>query len=222
MRNSMWIAVVAVALMGCLGTAPAQDKTNELLNAQFSSLSTEYDRCVQAAEAAIPAGDPAGVTVGPLTLPAGGNLRDLMVGLEIEHRFAGDLSVRLDYDSDNDGAYDAGTLVEFHWVRPASNADRESWSCPVELDGVYYFEDEEGEMSGNRMGTRNCETVPDADATFSVFDGMPSGGSFYLTIVDEGEGSDGKVSGWAVYVETLKDSEVKDQSATDGTLALAG
>jgi hypothetical protein len=137
---------------------------------------------------AIPDDDPTGVTIGPLaTLGEPPAIEDVILGLEISHPDPGDLAIALHYDSDNDGAYDASSEVEIHLARPTC-AGAELWACPIELHGTYFFHDEGWEAAG--------EVV-----SFLRFDGLRSGGSFYLTVADTGMGESGTVSSWMVAVK---------------------
>lgn len=137
----------------------------------------------------VPDGCPDGTTLGPLSISGiRGVICDVVLSLEIEHPQTADLQASLFYDADNNGVYDASSPVEIYLARSDPCDGEEFWACPVRLDGRYFFKDE----SWGDLGER---------ASFDVFEGLPSGGSFYLTVVDNLAGDVGSVKSWGVFVE---------------------
>jgi hypothetical protein len=137
----------------------------------------------------VPDGYTEGTTLGPLSISgSGGVIRDVVLSLEISHPQTADLEAMLHYDVDNDGVYDASSPVEIYLARSDPCDGEEFWACPVRLDGRYFFKDE----SWGDLGER---------ASFDVFEGRPSSGSFYLTVVDNLAGDVGSVKSWGVFVD---------------------
>jgi len=137
----------------------------------------------------IPDNQPSGVTIGPLEIAGDCRaIHDLILCIEISHAYVGDLGIWLHYDSNRDGDFEVSTPIESHLARPQSWRHGELCGCPIEYEGVYYFKDE---------GWREAGEV----ASFRVFEGLPAGGVFYLTVVDTGDGNTGTISTWAVYTE---------------------
>ena len=137
----------------------------------------------------IPDGDLAGVTLGPVRISGRNNtVQGIVLCLELTHEYAGDLSIRLQYDSDNDGAFDAISPVELYLARLNPCAGEELWACNVAPQGEYFFKDEGWEATGE-------------EASFEVFDGLLDGGSFYLSVFDTEAQHMGVITRWVVYVE---------------------
>ena len=138
----------------------------------------------------IPDGDPAGVTLGPLDMArTDQTIHDVVLGLQVSHAYSGDLSVRLHYDSDNDGVFEASTPVEVYLARVGAPEAEELWAYPIELGGTYFFRDEGWGDSGE-------------DGSLQMFDGLPGGGSFYLSAIDNSAGDTGTILAWTVSVAT--------------------
>jgi hypothetical protein len=169
-------------------------------------LSDAYDRYAFTRSISIPDENPAGITIGPLCIPDDSKIiKGVILSLEISHAFAGDLGIWIHYDKDNDGDYDASSSVEFHLARENACLGEDFWACPIELKGIYFFREDGWEAlddrgdpslldSGERMGSP-------AASSFSVFEDLPRGGSFYLSVTDAGPENTGAIAGWSVYVE---------------------
>jgi subtilisin-like proprotein convertase family protein len=141
--------------------------------------------------------------MGPLYVRAGAmTIRDIVVGLEIVHTYAGDLSLTLHYDNDNDGSPDASSAIDLHLARIGDRDAEELYAIPIELGGTYFFKDEGWQAAGE-------------DISFAkTFDGQPNGGSFYLTVVDHAEGHKGLVASWTVEVQEAADPMSVDRIAS--------
>ena len=147
----------------------------------------------------IPDGAPDGVTIGPLMIAAGAPaIQDVVLCLEITHAYAGDLSLMLHYDNDNDGDFDVSSAIDLHLARVDDPTAKELYGVPVELGGTYFFKDEGWLAAGEEVSFA------------AAFDGQPGGGSFYLTVIDLGEGNTGAVAGWTVEVRGVKTLEAAD------------
>jgi hypothetical protein len=189
MLKSILLAVAMVMQFGCVEDFTVAAGSNALLNSLEGCLDAYYEGCFYETPATIPDAYLPGITLGPLlTSYEVSAIQGVLLGIEISHPHTADVGVTLHYDSDNDGVYDASSPVEIYLARLDPCDGEEFWACPVELHGAYYFSDEGWASFG--------ET-----ASFDVFLGLQSGGSFYLTIVDSLEGDVGLVESWGVLVE---------------------
>jgi hypothetical protein len=184
MRTVMFLAVGAAILIGCrsipIPTEMAPAEKNDCLGAG-------YDRYSDGERATIPDASPAGIAIGPVQTPDDGSaLEGVVLEIGIVHESPSDVALWLLYDSDNDGRPEARARLELYRARRGPCADRDPFACPSVLDGTYYFRDE------GRSG---------AEISLSIFDGLASGGSFYLAVADTLPDDVGTVLGWAVYVE---------------------
>jgi hypothetical protein len=139
----------------------------------------------------IPDGNRTGVTLGPIRVPQdSGEVGGVIVSISITHPSTADLTLRLGYDADNDGHPEAIAYLESHRARPGGWAVREPYACPQEMKGVYYYRDEPAGEFDDR-----------GDASFSVFDRLPRGGSFTLTAADTLRADEGAIMGWTVFLK---------------------
>ena len=189
----MWklgfITVLMIAQVGCSDNGTDPGKSVGKSGGLMDCLADGYVAYAFPGPTMIPDGDLAGVTLGPVRISRRHNtIRGIVLCLELTHDYAGDLSIRLQYDSDNDGAFDATSPVELYLSRLDPCAGEELWAYHVAPHGEYFFKDEGWQAAGQ-------------DASFKVFDGLQSGGSFYLSIVDEGTEKSGTIMRWTVYVE---------------------
>ena len=137
----------------------------------------------------IPDGDPGGILMGPLRVGIEDQvLRGVVLCLQIEHDYVGDLSIRLYYDSNGDGIFEASTPIEIYLARVGGKDSEELWAYPLELHGTYFFKDEGWGAAGE-------------EASLHDFDGLPAGGCFYLSVTDSKVGDTGTVLGWSISVE---------------------
>jgi hypothetical protein len=191
MRSTMIGAGALLVLTGCQNLlAPASDSAQARVAAAHGDVPYEGFRLSRLTP--IPDENPNGVLTGPISIPGDGRaIEHVVLEIEISHSYAGDLTAWLMYDADNDGAYDAETPIELYLARPGSCASPPMWGHPVVLDDRYFFQHEEeaAALDGWDVGT------------FTSFRGLNRGGSFYLRIVDAGDGGDGVVRSWAVHVK---------------------
>lgn len=133
----------------------------------------------------IPDGDHRGILMGPIGTNAdAAKLGPITLRLAIRHPAPGDLDIRLMYDSDADGQPETCAPVEFFRSRLEDRAE-ELHACPGSLDGCYIFKD----------GTDTEEAV------FAVFNELPRGHAFYLSVADTLAEDKGSVLNWAVYTQ---------------------
>jgi hypothetical protein len=186
MTKILPIAVTVLMQVACSSAGGGPGDADDLAGATPGCCSNDYVGFAFTTATTIPDGDPNGVTIGPLLVSDEHRpLRDIILRLEISHPYMGDLSIRLHYDSNDDGVYETSTPIDIHLARPNSCSNVELYSCPVELDGVYWFRDEGWTAAGE-------------DASLASFDGLAGGGAFYLSLVDGAADDTGLVASWAV------------------------
>ena len=94
--------------------------------------------------------------------------------------------------------FDASSAIDLHLARVDDCEAEELYGIPVELAGTYYFKDEGWLVAGE-------------DVSFATtFDGQPGGGSFYLTVIDDGDGNTGSVQSWTIAVDEMDDMDDMD------------
>jgi len=153
----------------------------------------------------IPDASPAGAVFGPIETPPERTIEDVIFSAELIHSYFGDLRLWLLYDTDCDELADViGQVL----CRPGMEACPPDTCCGYEgcLDGWYSFDDTapvsiEDFPSG--FIPNDCY-APDYDSVaaggLSVFDGLPSGGCFWLWGADGAAADEGSVSVWEVSV----------------------
>ena len=152
----------------------------------------------------VPDDDPGGVFFGPVPTVDNGTILDVILAVNISHTYAGDLRVFVYYDVTCDGSLDAQGEVLCRLGYDGCLPDG-CCGCGGELDGWYGFDDV-GAMSIEDI----CPSVfptgcygPDYDSSgLAIFDGLPSGGCFWLWVADGAGGDEGEVFEWDVYVLT--------------------
>jgi len=185
-------AILITTIVLCYGvpahdfTAPPEPVETVMLGGEC--LDATHITCVCKRPVVIPDNDPEGITLGPLVVPAREfPMCGIIFGILIEHDHTADLAMRLHYDSDNDGIYDVDTPVEIYLARSEPCIGEELWACPLSLGGAYYFKDEDWKEYGE-------------EASLKSFEGLPTGGCFYLTMTDKLEGDTGVVRSWGVFI----------------------
>ena len=147
----------------------------------------------------IPDNSANGVMIGPIPIPADGNtIGDVVLRIEIQHPYSGDLALKLYYDRDNDGTYDAFAVADLSRARADACLHEAHAECPVVLNGRYFVN-----VGSDRDRSRDLLA---ADRPFGTvlgqtavdLQGLERGGSFYLNVVDHEPGDRGTVLSWAV------------------------
>ncbi len=184
-RNPMTVVLVLASLAAVPAHAMHPSRTSE-------ACLDDHEKAVSDHPVAIPDNDPRGVRLGPLSTRSQGLLEDVVLAISLTHPNTADVTMMLEYDADHDGTPDAGCPVEIYLARQRPCTGTESWACPIELAGTYYFMD---------RGWRDCGET----ATFDVFTGLEACGDWYLSIVDNAPGEMGTVSGWEVFTVTERD-----------------
>lgn len=161
---------------------------------------------------AIPDHDPAGITFGPLTVPAGpGFISSIVLQARMQHTWVGDLRIRLGYDETCDATIDAQAIVLCRprgvtATTPAPCGPGVGFGCSGDLScaNSYVFDD----ASPTPLGVESCPAaIPsgcyrppvDGGVPLAVFTGRPKGGCWSLTVIDATSGDIGSVCEWIVW-----------------------
>jgi len=192
MVNVVLIIGSAALVSGCSGVVPSQADLSARINTQLQCPDTGYDGFTFPKEFRIPDGDAAGIRIGPLhVIDDGHPVEDLMVGVTISHGYVGDVELRLVYDENGDGRYEASTTLEFYRARLDGCSEDELHAYPVELDGTYFFRSDHAQAANG-------------DSPLNMFDGFRKCGDFYLTVADSGAGNAGVVKSWTLYLRNVR------------------
>ena len=184
------VSVCAAAREPGTGTAPMRVERAECDTASYHSW---YH-----VGAPIPDNDPNGVVMGPIDTPEGSTIEDVILGVELIHSYQGDLRLWLLYDTDCDGLAEViGELL----CRPGMVGCPPDGCCGYEAyyDGWYVFDDAAAtsvEEFATGFIPNGCYG-PDYDSSgLAVFDGMATGGCFWLWAADGASSDVGSVSVW--------------------------
>jgi hypothetical protein len=211
----MRTAIILLAVLLVAGTAFA-GKTGE--NAWQSSqsrldcLTDGYTGYTAGSGGAVPDGDPNGATFGPLPTVATGAITDVILFVNINQTWIGDLRVWLLYDADCDGTPETQGEVLCRHTLDGCGPDG-CCGCSGNLNGWYGFDDTAASIEdGCPVEFPPGCYGPDYDAVgLNVFDGLSTGGCFYLFVGDGAGGDPTTIVDWEVYVECGQ-SPVKDTS----------
>ena len=161
---------------------------------------------------AVPDNNATGVTLGPITLPPGGQISDVVVGLNMTHTWVGDLRVIVSYDETCDGPIDAQAVL---LCRPrGTGADTPApcgvgtgFGCSGDLTTTSALLWDDSAAALIAEGT--CPTVIAAGCyrpssvgggQLSIFEGMRKDGCWYLKVSDNAGGDLGTIQSWSVHV----------------------
>ncbi len=166
-------------------------------------LTEGYDAYLDGPGGSVPDGDPDGITFGPLVTTAGHTIQDVILYVEIFQTWMGDLRVWLLYDVDCDGNAEVQGEVLCRHSLDGCPPDG-CCGCSGNLVGWYGFDDTAASIEDI------CPTEfpvgcygPDYDSSgLDVFDGMDTGGCFWLFVGDGAGGDATTIGGWEVYVLT--------------------
>lgn len=206
MKTIVLLAVVCTLFAGVAYAEKVADRPEEITPVEMSRLdciTTGYDYYAYGSGGAIPDCDPIGLLIGPLATMDTGTIEDVIFFIDIEHTWIGDLRVWLLYDVDCDVAVDVqGEVLCRHSLEGCPEDG--CCGCSGDLAGWYGFDDTVASIEDvcPTSFTPGCYG-PDYDsAGLDVFDGMPSGGCFYLFVADGACADVGTVSDWEVYLLT--------------------
>ncbi|MEP7028399.1 MAG: hypothetical protein ABI960_07380 [Candidatus Eisenbacteria bacterium] len=168
----------------------------------------------------IPDNDPAGITTPPIILPADGDIiDDVVITMNLEHTWIGDLVIHVSYDPDCGGAAGPVTAVllcrpdgsgDLTQTAPPCGSDAAALGCASDLscNNTYAFSDEavaklgEDAFCGATSSTilpGGCYLPGTGGTPLAIFRGMPKGGCWTLTISDNAAIDTGALCSWAVY-----------------------
>jgi subtilisin-like proprotein convertase family protein len=145
----------------------------------------------------IPDNDPAGVLHYPLETDPGYIIQDVIISANIGHTWVGDLIIKIGYSLDCSDSFDVeGGILDRHSV-PES-----TFGCSGDLSGWYGFDDAQSSIEDV------CEDPmpavcygPDYDSIgLDVFDGLPTGGCFWLWAADMAGADVGTIYAWEVCI----------------------
>jgi hypothetical protein len=149
----------------------------------------------------IPDDDPEGLMLGAIPSGGGGGaIVDVILAVELYHTWAGDLRVWLLYDVECDGTPDVQGEV---LCRIGLDGCPEDGCCGASADlaGLYEFDDTVGSIEDDTSSFPPGCYGPDYDSLgLDVFDGLPTGGCWYLFLADGASGDVGTVDSWQVCV----------------------
>jgi len=208
------------AILLISGTALARDgrkvdgDTPTLVAGRVACVTAGYDYYHWDTGTAIPDDNPVGVLIGPLATTPGSVVLDVILYVNMTHTYIGDLIIGLQYDADCDGIPET-----FGGVLCRQGMD----GCPTggccgcggDLLGWYGFDDTVESIEDACQGpfAPGCYG-PDYDsAGLDVFDGLTTGGCFWLYVVDGAEFDTGVILEWEVYV--LAEPATQDYGAFD-------
>jgi len=165
---------------------------------------------------AIPDNIPAGVTVGPIVIPADGSLiNDVILEFQGAHTWVGDLVITLGYDENCDGQVDVSTRVlcrprgtDATGNAPCGPGAGVGCSSNLVVANTYRFTDgvatvmAEGTCAGSTVNIASGCYHPSiaGGGTFTVFSGRPKGGCWYMNVADFAGADIGTINRWVVYL----------------------
>ncbi|MCA9755199.1 MAG: hypothetical protein KDA27_05305 [Candidatus Eisenbacteria bacterium] len=171
----------------------------------------------------IPDGNPGGVLIGPFaTNPNCRPIGDVIVSIQMEHTWIGDLRIDILYDEDNNGSYETFAPL---LCRPGVDDCSEStgvFGCDGDLAGVYGFSDTATETLGEILFGTCFETHPSGcylpepifANSLADLEGFAMGGSFYLYAIDYVGGDLGTIEEVTVFVQPDDTRDVPSEFAT--------
>lgn len=188
---------------------------------------TDYKPLVQEFPTPVPVpdADPNGVQVGTInTVDDQTVFVDVVVSLEIDHTFVGDLIATVSYDVECNGVAEASARVLCRPGREFCEGPEAPFGCGSDLscNNTYFFSDAGGgevglpPACGGAVVPGGCYLPDSTGEPLSVFDGLRKGGCFKLHVVDNAGLDVGSVCAWAVY--TLNEEIVPVESTTWGRI----
>jgi hypothetical protein len=206
--NMKTLVLVVAALLLIAGFALAEADPRKVENAAPATSTRSYGcdeedyMCyLNLVNVDIPDDDPAGVFHYPIATDPGYIIQDVIISANIQHTWVGDLIIYIYYDIDCDDVADVtGGILCRHGLDDCPTQD--CCGCSGDLEGWYGFSDTESSIEDV------CETSipavcygPDYDSVgLDVFDGLPTGGCFWLQAIDGAGGDLGTVFAWEVCI----------------------
>lgn len=163
----------------------------------------------------VPDNNPAGgPTIGPIVTPADGStITDVIVDFRMQHTFVGDLIASVTWDDDCTPSTPAlgpvNILCRQNRTGGCSTVQGSPFGCGADLlaANVLEFSDAGSAEAGEPLCTTSIAGgcyLPDNDGAalpFSIFDGRPKSGCWYLRVADYAGGDTGSVQEWSVHIQ---------------------
>jgi len=175
---------------------------------------TGYKGETQTVGVAIPDNNAAGITVGPIIVPADGSLiDDVVIDFNGSHTWVGDLIVAVGYDETCDGTVDAQAILMCRprgtgTTTPAPCGTGTGFGCSGDFVTANTYLWDDTAAVGVAEGV--CPTVipggcyrPNIDggSPLSVFRNLRKGGCWYMAVVDNAGGDLGVINTWSVHIK---------------------
>lgn len=154
-------------------------------------------------------------TTPPLTVgPAGGTIVDVVIGLDIEHTWMGDLNVAVNYDPDCAGPL--GPIGPVYLLarqgRAGFSCDGSPFGCGGDLDsgsGIAYTFGTIGSSKEIADATQCTEPIAfgcydealESPSELTIFVGLPKDGCWTLDVTDCAGGDSGILHSWGVAID---------------------
>jgi len=186
---------------------------------------TGYKSEFQFPQAPVPDANAAGVTVGPIIVPADGSLiADVVIDLSMTHTWLGDLRVVVGYDELCDGAVDAQAVL---LCRPRGTGTTlltpcggtaTCCGCAADLTTASALMFDDSAAASLAEGTcvnpvpAGCYKPSIAGGTpLSVFRNLRKGGCWFMNVSDGAAGDTGTILSWSVHI--LNQTQIGVQQA---------
>ena len=160
-----------------------------------------YDCYMDETDTAIPDNYPAGVLLGPINTMPGDTIEDVLLYIDIDHTWIGDLIIRLYYSRDCTRSYDVegGVLCRHGYDGCLPDG---CCGCEGHLVDWYGFDDDAPSIEDECVSVfvPGCYGPDDDSIGLGVFDGIATGGCFWLHVSDGAGGDVGAVHAWRVCV----------------------
>jgi len=157
----------------------------------------------------IPDNNVAGVTVGPIIIADDNSLiDDVVIDLKIAHTWIGDLTVRIGYDENCDGAIDVSSTVICRPGNATCTGTAVGCSSNFLCANGLFFDD----VAPAALPTASCLTGTNVAAgcyrptgagtgPLSIFEGHRKGGCWYMFVNDQAGADLGTICEWSVHLK---------------------
>lgn len=167
-----------------------------------------------------------GTSIGFVQTAADGQVWDgVIVDVNIEHTYAGDLILGLYYDIDNDNIGDVGPVALICTPGLAGCDFEGCCGCEGDLAGSYRFSDDGagllGEVSCDAVLASGCFSPDPAYGPLATFAGLPTGGRFQLYAWDYEAGDIGSVVDFTVWAKAGCNHPLREVPGEYATIPLA-
>lgn len=218
--STIWgtLAVLALAATAALAdevkvdsNAPVEPGFGVQANCDLTGYKSEAQTGLQVS---VPDNQAAGVTLGPIVVPADGSLiADVIIDLQMTHTWVGDLIVAVGYDELCDGAVDAQAILLCRQrgtgaTTPAPCGTGTGFGCLGDLTtaSALLFDDAaaaplaEG-VCPNPIPAGCYRPATVGGSPLSAFENLRKGGCWYINVSDRAGGDLGVILGWSVHIK---------------------